>query len=289
MEQYFKLYEVAAKAIKAHDPSLKVGGPVMGGPIPFDTEPFLTYCRDRKLPLDFYVWHYYTDSPSELVRVAILSRAFLDTFGFKNAESHLTEWHYIMPPGLPDLGPVENLGDPQPQKIANIRKYFADMRGPKGAAFTATALMLLQDTPLDMANFYAADTNPWSMFDEVGVPGSVYYVFVAFNQLTKTPNRVRCEKQGTPQPGVTMCAGLSDDRQTASILVSNFGAAPHKMAIGLRNLPLPLPAQAETFAVDAAHEFVSIGKTTLKPDESTMTLDLPDNAVYLVRLHPIHK
>ncbi len=47
--------------------------------------------------------------------------------------------------------------------------------------------------------------------------------------------------------------------------------------------------QAETFAVDATHEFVSIGKTTLKPDESTMTLDLPDNAVYLVRLHPIHK
>ena len=70
-QEYFKLYEIATKAIKAHDPSLKVGGPV-----PFDTEPFLTYCRDRKLPLDFFAWHYYTDAPQELARVAVLSRCF---------------------------------------------------------------------------------------------------------------------------------------------------------------------------------------------------------------------
>jgi len=286
MEQYFKLYEVAAKAIKAHDPSLKVGGPVMGGPIPFDTEPFLTYCRDRKLPLDFYAWHYYTDAPSELARVAILARAFLDKYGFKNAESHLTEWHYIMPPGLPDLGPVESLGDPQPKKMADIRKYFAEMRGPKGASFTATALMLLQDTPLDMSNFYAADTNPWSMFDECGIPGRVYYVFLAFHQLTKTPNRVACEKQGDPQSKVTLCAGVSDDRKTASILVSNFAATPHKLSLRLQNLPLPQPVQVETFAVDATHAFASLGKTTWKRDESTLTLELPDHAVYLVRLGP---
>jgi hypothetical protein len=284
MQQYFELYAVAARAIKAHDPSLKVGGPVMGGPIPFATEPFLIYCRDHKLPLDFYAWHYYTDSPSELARVAILSRAFLDKYGFKNAESHLTEWHYIMPPGLPDLAPVDDLGNPQPQKVVAIRKYFADMRGPRGAAFTATALMLLQDSPLDMANYYAADMNPWGMFDEWGIPGRVYYVFVAFNQLTKTPNRVACEKPGGPP--VTMCAGLSDDRKTASILVSNFGAAPRKVSLHLQNLPLPQPVQAETFAVDVSHEFTSIGKTTLKPDAATMTLDLPDYAVYFVRFGP---
>jgi hypothetical protein len=286
MQQYFELYAVAAKAIKAHDPSLKVGGPVMGGPIPFDTEPFLTYCRDHKLPLDFYAWHYYTDSPSELARVARLVPVFLKKYGFPEAESHLTEWHYIMPPGLPDVGPVEGIGDPQPQKVAAIQKYFTDMRGPRGAAFTATALMLLQDTPLDMANFYAADTNPWSMFNELGIPGRVYYTFVAFNQLTKTPNRVACDGKSLAESKITMCAGLSDDRKTASILVSNFKAAPCKVAICLQNLPLPQPVQAETFAVDASHEFASIGKTTVKSDGSTLTLDLPDNAVYFVRFGP---
>jgi hypothetical protein len=126
--------------------------------------------------------------------------------------------------------------------------------------------------------------NPWGMFDEWGIPGRVYYVFVAFNQLTKTPNRVACEKPGGPP--VTMCAGLSDDRKTASILVSNFGAAPRKVSLHLQNLPLPQPVQAETFAVDVSHEFTSIGKTTLKPDAATMTLDLPDYAVYFVRFGP---
>jgi hypothetical protein len=137
-----------------------------------------------------------------------------------------------------------------------------------------------------MANFYAADTNPWSMFNELGIPGRVYYVFVAFNQLTKTPNRVKCEKQGSPQPEITLCAGVSDDRKTASILVSNFAATPRKLSLRLQNLPLPQPVQAETFAVDATHEFASLGKTTGKRDESTLTLELPDNAVYLVRLGP---
>ena len=62
-QQYFELYEVAAKAIKAHDPSLKVGGPVACSVFQPICRPFLAYCRDRKLPLDFFPWHCYHASP----------------------------------------------------------------------------------------------------------------------------------------------------------------------------------------------------------------------------------
>ena len=41
-----------------------------------------------------------------------------------------------------------------------MREKFDAMRGPKAAAFVASVLMLLQDCPLDMANYYTADTNP---------------------------------------------------------------------------------------------------------------------------------
>jgi hypothetical protein len=288
-QQYFEMYDVAARAIKAHDPSLQVGGPVMGGPIPSNAEPFLTYCRDRKVPLDFFAWHCYTDSPHDMARVAVLVRAVLNKYGFKNAESRLTEWHYIAPPGLPDLGPIVNVGDPNPRRVADIRKYFDDMRGSKGAAFAASALMLLQDSHLDMANFYSADTSLWGMFDEWGIPGRVYYAFVAFNQLTKTPQRVACEHDGAAQSAITMCAGLSEDHKTASILISNFNSAQGKIAVTLRNLPLPRPVRAETFAVDAAHEFASIGTTTLNANDAALTLDLPGNAVYFVKLCPVQK
>ena len=82
-------------------------------------------------------------------------------------------------------------------------------------------LLRLQDSPVDVTNFYCADTSPWSMFGQFGVPTKVYYVFKGFRRLLATSNRVSCE--GPPQGGsLTLCAGLADDKQTAAVLISNF-------------------------------------------------------------------
>ena len=51
-----------------------------------------------------------------------------------------------------------SLGNPDPGKYATMREKFDAMRGPKAAAFVASVLMLLQDCPLDMANYYTANT-----------------------------------------------------------------------------------------------------------------------------------
>jgi hypothetical protein len=284
LQQYYELYETAARAIKAHDSSLKVGGPAVCNIGFADViRPFLAHCRDRKVPLDFVSWHCYPATPQEVARDAMTARKLIDEYGFKDAESHITEWHPMWYPWENSIDANE-LGNPNPQKYATMREKFDTMRGPKAAAYVASALMLLQDSPLDMANYYTADTNPWGMFDLFGIPGRVYYSFVAFNQLTKTPNRVSCEQQGTPQAEIALCAGLSDDRQNASILVSNFSAAPRKVILRLQNLPLPQPTQVETLAIDAAHEFSSLGKAGWKSDDSTLTLDLPENGVCFVRL-----
>ena len=63
LRQYHELYAVAAKAIKAHDPSLKVGGPATSCIWGVGAWPFLTFCRDRKLPMDFLSFHEYADAP----------------------------------------------------------------------------------------------------------------------------------------------------------------------------------------------------------------------------------
>ena len=69
-QQYFELYEAAAKAIKAYDPALQVGGPAVCN-IAFPLiKPFLAYCRDRQLPLDFVTWHCYAAAPEVLARDA---------------------------------------------------------------------------------------------------------------------------------------------------------------------------------------------------------------------------
>ena len=287
-QQYFALYEVAAKAIKAHDPSLKVCGPATCSVDQPIVRPFLAYCRDRKLPLDIFTWHCYAASPREVPRAAAVARALLDEYGFKNAESHITEWHWVNFDW--NLFPLCNtIGTPNPQAYAHMRETWAGMRGPRGAAFAASVLMLLQDSRLEMANHYTADTGPWSMFDEYGIPGKVYYAFLAFNQLTKRPNRVDVAYDGARLPDVTLCAGLADDRKRASILISNFGSAQSTLAVKLQNLPIPGPVQAETLAVDATHDFTRISHVTLEPGKPLLTLSIPGNAVSFVRLRPVEK
>jgi xylan 1,4-beta-xylosidase len=284
-QQYIELYEVAAKAIKAHDPSLKVGGPatcMIDHPI---VRPFLAYCRDRKVPLDFFTWHCYQESPRTFPQHAAMARKLLEEYGFKNAESHITEWHWV-DYDWKIFGPCNTIGAPNPKAYALMRDTFTRMRGAKGAACAASVLMLLQDSRLEMANHYAADINPWSMFDEYGIPGKLYYAFVAFNQLMTTPNRVACEYDAAKQPEITMCAGVSEDGKTASILISNYGLAQSSLAINLQNLPFVGPVQVETLAVDATHEFTRVSKAALEPGKPLLTLSIPGNAVYLTRLRP---
>jgi xylan 1,4-beta-xylosidase len=65
-DDYLRLYTAAARALKARFPDLKIGGPSLGAsgellhgrfePTPFLVR-FLEYCRDQKLPLDFFSWH----------------------------------------------------------------------------------------------------------------------------------------------------------------------------------------------------------------------------------------
>lgn len=61
MEEYFKLYERTAYAVKEVHPDFQVGGPaICGGSDEKWMKGFLTRCREKKLPLDFISRHHYT-------------------------------------------------------------------------------------------------------------------------------------------------------------------------------------------------------------------------------------
>ena len=59
--KYLRLYEISALAVKEVLPEMKVGGPaICGGQGSLEwIEDFLTFCRDKKLPLDFVTRHAY--------------------------------------------------------------------------------------------------------------------------------------------------------------------------------------------------------------------------------------
>ena len=82
-QQYYQLYEEAAKALKQHNPKLKVGGPACTGALrEVYVEGFLRYCREHQVPLDFFSWHSYGErdefNPRQFYRDAQRIRGALD-------------------------------------------------------------------------------------------------------------------------------------------------------------------------------------------------------------------
>jgi hypothetical protein len=267
-QQYFDLYETTAKAIKAHDPSLKIGGPAATSIHSELIKPFLAWCQERGLPLDFLSWHAYYGSPESVARDAATARKLLDAYGFKTTESHLNEWHYIAAntPTTPPWSP----------------EWLASTCGAEGAAFCATVLIRLQDSPIDVLNFYSADTNPFGMFGRFGNPSKVFYAFKAFNQLFAMRNRLTCE--GLTGQDVSACAGLAADQKTAAVLLSSFKSEPKSLAIALRNVPWGGKVRANWYLVDETRNLDEAGSATLNAEGDTLRLELPSNAVLLVRL-----
>lgn len=272
---YFRLYETAARAIKKHDPSLKVGGPAVSSPHGDFMEKFLAYCRDRSVPLDFFSWHTYATTPFELQRNAEKVRAVLDRHGFKATESHLNEWHYYTGTDF-----WENRLNP-----VLAKQLFPQINGPEGAAFNASALILFQDSPVDVANYYSGDILRWGLFATYGVPNKCYFSFKAFRWLLDTPRRVACEG-GEAASGLAACAGLSADGKAAALLLSNFKHSARRFTLRMQHLPWTGRSVVETFVLDADHDLTLLGRETRPAGDLVIAVDCPSPAVRFVRLTP---
>jgi hypothetical protein len=203
-EQFYRLYEKTARALKSVDPTLKVGGVGLANPTrasPF-REGFLDYCAGRRVPLDFYSWHDYareSEDPYDGVRLARSLRSFLDKHGFPKSESILSEWNLSW-----DFTAQES----------------DELRGAHNAAFIGAVLSYLHDAPLDAAMFYRGDAAWMGLFDLQGKYYKTAYAFKAMGQMLDTPRRLAVK--GTDTIGFAAVAGRSVDERTVQILISNY-------------------------------------------------------------------
>jgi hypothetical protein len=281
-EEYFTLYEKVSRAIRAHDPKLKVGGPSLTGNAFTEKgwgRPFLDRCRARKLPLDFFSVHAYVTEPDQIAELVRTARRELDARGFTKTEIHLNEWRYA--PGWSDLSPKRR------EDWATVPAFFKRGTGGQGAAYAAAVLIRMQDEPVDMMNFYTADTSPWSMFGTFGIRTPVYHAFVAFNEVAKRPARAACTVAGSNGRPAASLAGLAEDGRSAVVLASTFNAAAGPREFRIAGLPWAAAARVEALLVDGDHALEPI-LPQVKPaaDGSAITVHLPADAVCLVRLRP---
>ena len=264
-EQYYHLYEIAAKTIKAHDANLMVGGPAAAGgkPSPF-AEGFLEHCRRTDAPLDFYSWHRYTPEPLDITEDAVACKEMLARYGFDKTESHLNEWNYLPAEGWTFHG--------EGKAPDMMRRAFAEIGGAYGAAFTAAMLIYMQDCPIDMANFYWARVGRWGFLDQYGAPRKNFWAFKAFRSLLDHARRVRTTPND-PHTGYALLAGLAETPEAAMLLV-NCRAREHTFVITVRNWPWKGNAVCKRYVLDHSRNLVLTGQDTLEENNATVRVPM---------------
>ena len=179
-EQFFELYDITAKHLKACFPNIKVGGPAVTGPQKVYNENFLAYVKEHGSPMDFFSYHCYGTCPEDYTRRINAVNELIHKYGFE-CEKILNEWNYVKAWGGEDF--VYSL-----YQHSNI----------KGASFVASVIALGQKSELDMLMYYDARPGTrWNgMFDMESKPLKGYYPFYFFNKLYEMANETESVVDG---------------------------------------------------------------------------------------------
>ena len=184
-EEFFRLYDVAAKYLKEKFPDLKIGGfgscgfyaltktnVINNGATPrnqyFVTyyKNFLSYIQAHGSPMDFFSWHSYTTTGKNKEYIQYVKESLAEA-GYGSAEIICDEWNY---------NPTEN-----------------DQLDRRYGANQTSMLLMFQNEKLDMAHYYDGDDDGlmWAGLFVKGQPSSAYYGFWAFGQLYKLGHQAR--------------------------------------------------------------------------------------------------
>ncbi len=281
-QDYYRLYEITAKTIKSRCPEVKVGGPAAANagdfkdgvfqPTPF-VAGLLGRCKESGAPLDFFSWHRYTDDPQELVRRAVGVRQMLDRLGFTRTESHLDEWNYLPR----NDWSVFAAGTPGERE-----RFYSEMGGAAGAAFALSALIGLQDAPVNMTYFYTSGTDGFGLFSEYGAPKKVYYAFKAFRALLETP--VRLDVAGNDPGLLVIAAGVNAARTEATIVLANYRSEIETVQVEVRNLPWRAPTLCELSLLNAQQEWSTANPQQFASSELSVRQALRAPSICVLKL-----
>ena len=228
IEEFHKMYAIAAKHLKSCFPDLKIGGPsycrIQGTKTYFPE--FFQYMRDNKVPIDFISWHKYGAEPSVYLMEADLIRGWMKEYGYGDAELILNEWNYRRF--------KEGSGS------SNERYNRINRRSMKGAAFVAATMSALQDAPVDMMMYYdfRANSNYCGFYDfQTYEHKPVYYAFYAWCHLRG--DQCACTVEGGAGD-IYAVASVKDGKTT--LLLTRYDGDNN--ASNLANVTVTIPGTA---------------------------------------------
>ena len=225
-EEYYKLYEVTAKRLKARFPYIKVGGyasislaagykDVTDRP---DREQLLYYIdffhgfwkhiKETGAPIDFYSWHTYADTASALLQADYIHKC-LTEYGYGHIETHLNEWN----PFHTERGTAHHGAEVASMMLAMQNKPQMQM-------------LMIYDARLNSGT-YGAFFDPFTNKPTL----HAYYSFAAFNFLRKLENQVALECDTN---GVYAVAAVKDGK--GALMISNISKAEQELKLEGINL-----------------------------------------------------
>lgn len=254
-EQYFALYEVTARHLKAcFGDSIKVGGyascgfyamasdPACDGMAARKTETlkefFLQFFREflqyisseeHKAPLDFFSWHTYADVKTAL-RHADYCRTVLNHFGFAGVEDILNEWNTT-----PD-----KRGRSTPQAAARVLAMMLGMQKK------TPSLLCFYDGRLGPSQ-YGGLFNP-----DTWEPYPAYYALMSFNSAY----RLKHETETVSDCEDVYVLGASDGENSV-LLLSNLSEEEQRISLSVTGADL---SRADVIRIDASHTYGMTGE-----------------------------
>ena len=268
-DEFVDLFITTLKHLKKCFPCLKIGGPAFCSTWN-DTlsDKFLNAVKENNLPLDFYSFHSYRNTPKLVGECIEKAKSVLTKHGFNNTELILNEWNYVK-------------GWANEEWDYTIRSE----KGLKGASFIASTMCVGQKSTLDNLMYY--DARPCSMngmFDtDFLTPLKGYYPFLMFSSLYKlgTSISTSCECEEIYSTAAT-------NGKDAALLVSYFNDddnAPEKQVeIEFTNLPDFKVANAEYYLLDESHDNELICSESFTAKSFKANLNMSLYSTYLIRL-----
>lgn len=271
-EDYYRLYDVAAKHLKScFGDKIKVGGYAACGFYGIFANPekyglsvprrdekrynspreeyrvnfffgFMDYIKSHGSPIDFFSWHTYGGIDIIPTEADFVDNV-LNKYGLGHIETHLNEW---------------NLS--HNRKINTSSSY--------ASANVMAVMLTMQHKKTDMLMYYDAryvNTSAYAGFYDLATfePSCIYYAFKAYGELYALGDEVECD---CTEDGIYALAAKNGEK--TAIVVSN---TKEDTAISL-NLP-------DGFSVYLINKENLMTKTYLNPCEFTLT----ENTVALIK------
>jgi hypothetical protein len=267
---FVELFVKSLKRIKSEFPDVKVGGPALCTFNKAYFKDILKACKKEGVAPDFISWHYYGSDPNVIIRWADEARALCDSFGFKDCELIINEWHYL---GSYSWSGLRNNA---PEVVKKVWEGPASHNGIDSSCFTLTTMAKMQTSKYDQSYFYGCShAGAWGYMDHYRQKYKIWYALKLFGSIMKDYT-VMCASSGDKT--VSTLAAKSKDGKTGALLVVDYLGKEDTLSFDVKGVKNVMSAtlldhERNNDNVDVVFEN---GKLTLKKK-------LPGSAAFLVK------